>query len=146
MGGAMSFPVEAFLKAGLSPDDQAYADKLANALMMLKAAGIKLSSVSPTALVNHPSGLGTIQSMNFDMGQTPAALFNSIKHFEVNQGFLKEYTDAFNSELQRADPTSLTKLTDAFKSPKLRDLASSYEKVHSALDKSFASGLAKRKQ
>jgi hypothetical protein len=134
------------LKAGLTPDDQAYSDKLANSLMVLRAAGLKMSSVSPTALVNHPSGLGTVQSMNFDMGQTPQALFNSLQHFEINQDFLEQYTNTFNGELQRADPTSLTKTTDAFRSTKLRDLANSYEKVHGALDKNYASGLAKRKQ
>lgn len=146
VGGSMSFPVEAWLKARLPEKDQAYADKLANALMTLKAAGVKLSSVSPTALVNHPSALGSVQSMNFDMGQTPAALYNSVKHFQINQDFLKNYTDLYNAELKRADPASLAKFTDAFNSPKLRDLADSYEKVHSALDKSYTSGLAKRKQ
>ena len=146
VGGAISFPVEAWLKAGLSPDDQMYADKLMNSLMTLKAAGIKLSSVSPTALVNHPSALGSVQSMNFDMGQTPAALYNSVKHSQINQDFLKEYTNLLNSEMKRADPASLAKTTDAFNSPKLKALADSYEKVHSALDKSYTSSLAKRKQ
>lgn len=146
VGGSMSFPVEAWLKAGLSADDQAYADKLTNALMTLKAAGVKMSSVSPTALVNHPSALGSVQSMNFDMGQTPASLYNSVKHFQINQDFLKNYTDTLNGELKRTDPASLAKMTDAFNSPKLKDLADSYEKVHSALDKSYAGGLAKRKQ
>lgn len=146
VGGAISFPVEAWLKAGLSPDDQMYADKLMNSLMTLKAAGIKLSSVSPTALVNHPSALGSVQSMNFDMGQTPAALYNSVKHSQINQDFLKEYTDLLNSEMKRADPSSLAKTTDAFNSPKLKELSDRYEKVHSALDKSYTSGLAKRKQ
>jgi hypothetical protein len=146
VGGSMSFPVEAWLKAGLSPDDQAYADKLTNALMTLKAAGVKLSSVSPTALVNHPSALGSVQSMNFDMGQTPAALYNSVKHFQINQDFLKDYTTLFNEESKRVDPSSLAKFTDAFDSPKLKKLAESYEAVHSALDKSYTSGLAKRKQ
>lgn len=146
VGGAISFPVEAWLKAGLPPDDQVYADKLMNSLMTLKAAGVKLSSVSPTALVNHPSALGSIQSMNFDMGQTPAALYNSVKHFQINQDFLKEYTNLLNSEMKRADPASLAKTTDAFNSPKLKELSDRYEKVHSALDKSYTSGLAKRKQ
>ena len=146
VGGSMSFPVEAWLKAGLSPDDQAYADKLTNALMTLKAAGVKMSSVSPTALVNHPSALGSVQSMNFDMGQTPASLYNSVKHFQINQDFLKNYTDVLNNEMKRTDPSSLSKTTDAFNSPKLRELSDSYEKVHSALDKSYAGGLAKRKQ
>lgn len=146
VGGAISFPVEAWLKAGLPPDDQVYADKLANALMTLKAAGVKLSSVSPTALVNHPSALGSVQSMNFDMGQTPAALYNSVKHFEINTDFLTEYTNLLNSEMKRADPSSLAKTTDAFNSPKLKKLSDSYERVHSALDKSYAGGLAKRKQ
>jgi hypothetical protein len=114
--------------------------------MTLKAAGVKLSSVSPTALVNHPSALGAVQSMNFDMWQTPAALYNSVKHFQINQDFLKDYTTLFNNEAKRTDPASLAKFTDAFDSPKLKDLADSYEKVHSALDKSYTSGLAKRKQ
>ena len=84
--------------------------------------------------------------MNFDMGQTPAALYNSVKHSQINQDFLKEYTNLLNSEMKRADPASLAKTTDAFNSPKLKALADSYEKVHSALDKSYASSLAKRKQ
>lgn len=146
VGGALSLPVEAWLKANLSPDDQVYTDKLLNSLMTLRAAGVKLSAISPTALVNHPSAMGSVQAMNFDMGQTPAALYNSVKHFQINQDFLKEYHALYNSELERADSNSLAKFTDAFHSPKLKELSDRYEKVHDALDKSYIRGLSKRKQ
>ena len=145
VGGAMSVPVEAWLKAKLSPTDQEFADRLSTALMVLKAAGVKLSSISPTALVNHPSAMGSVQAMNFDMSQTPAALYNNVKHFQINQDFLKEYNALLNSELERVDSSSLAKFTDAFHSPKLKELSDRYEKVHDALDKSYTRGLSKRK-
>lgn len=146
VGGAVALPVRAWLSAGLDPNDQEYADKLSNALATLKAAGIKLSQVSPTALVNHPAALGTIQSLNFDMTQTPAALYNTAKHFQITQDFLEDYTKTLKGEMKRVQPNSLTHFTDAFNSPRLEDIAKSYRQVHDALDATYQKKLPKGKQ
>jgi len=112
----------------------------------LKAAGIKLSQVSPTALVNHPAALGSIQSLNFDMTQTPAALYNTAKHFKITQDFLNDYTEGLKGEMKRTQPSSLTQLTDAFSSPRLSKIADSYKTVHDALDAAYLKNLPKGKQ
>jgi hypothetical protein len=146
VGGSVALPVQAWLNAGLPEGDQQYADKLSNALATLKAAGIKLSQVSPTALVNHPAALGSIQSLNFDMTQTPAALYNTAKHFKITQDFLNDYTEGLKGEMKRTQPSSLTQLTDAFSSPRLSKIADSYKTVHDALDAAYLKNLPKGKQ
>lgn len=146
VGGSVALPVRAYLSANLAPEDQVYADKLSNALMTLKAAGMKLSQVSPTALVNHPAALGSIQSLNFDMTQTPAALYNTAKHFQITQDFLTDYANGLKEELKRVQPSSLTRFTDAFNSPRLEETAKRYQTAHDALDAMYLKKLPKGKQ
>lgn len=136
-GGAVQFPVEAFLEAKLSPKEQEYADALLNSLATMKAYSLKFGGVSPTALVNHPAGMSLTQQINFDRNQTPAALYNSIKHFQFNTDFLREYNDVLSKEFTRVDPASLTRLTDAFNSPALRKLSDAYSTVHHTYDKNY---------
>ena len=146
VGGTMAVPAEAWLTAGLEPKYQMYADAFGNALSTLKAAGIKLSSVSPTALVNHPAALASTQLLNFDMKQQPAALYNTVRHFQVTQDFLDEYTNALDEERQRVDPSTLTRMTDAFNSPRLAKIANGYKSVHDRLDATYLTNLPKGKQ
>lgn len=136
-GGAVQFPVEAFVSAKLSPQEQEYADALLNSLATLKAYSLKMGGVSPTALVNHPAGMSLTQQINFDRNQTPAALYNQLMHFQMTTDFLKDYNNALNQEFNRVDPASLTRMTDAFNSPKLSSIADRYSTVHHEYDRRY---------
>ena len=144
-GGAVQFPVEAFVSAKLSPTEQEYADSLMNSLATLKAYSLKMGGVSPTALVNHPAGMTLTQQINFDRNQTPSALFNQLMHFQMTTDFLNEYNDALNQEFNRVDPASLTRMTDAFNSPKLKKIAENYSKVHQEYDRQYMKRRFKKK-
>lgn len=136
-GGAVQFPVEAFVSAKLSPTEQEYADALLNSLATLKAYSLKMGGVSPTALVNHPAGMSLTQQINFDRNQTPSALYNQLMHFQMTTDFLNDYNSALNQEFNRVDPASLTRMTDAFNSPKLKKIADDYSKVHQEYDRRY---------
>ena len=144
-GGAVQFPVEAFVSAKLSPREQEYADTLMNSLATLKAYSLKMGGVSPTALVNHPAGMTLTQQINFDRNQTPSALFNQLMHFQMTTDFLNEYNSALNQEFNRVDPASLTRMTDAFNSPKLKKIADDYSKVHQEYDRRYMQRRFKKK-
>jgi len=136
-GGAVQFPVEAYLAAKLTPQEQAYADALLNSVAAMRAYSIKMGGVSPTSLVNHPAGLSFTQSINLERSQTPAAFYNSAKHFQMNVDFLNDYNTALNQEFARVDPASLTRMTDAFNSPNLKEIANRYSKVRNAYDAQY---------
>jgi hypothetical protein len=136
-GGAVQFPVEAFVSAKLNPQEQEYADALLNSLSTLKAYSLKMGGVSPTALVNHPAGMTLTQQINFDRNQTPASLYNQLMHFQMTTDFLKDYNNALNQEFNRVDPASLTRMTDAFNSPKLSGIADRYSTVHHEYDRRY---------
>lgn len=136
-GGAIQFPVEAYAAAKLAPREQDYADALLNSIAQMKAYSLKMGGVSPTALVNHPAGLSLTQTINFDRNQTPAAFYNSARHFQMNVDFLNDYNGALNQELARVNPSSLTRFTDAFNSPKLKDISNAYSKTRDAYDAQY---------
>lgn len=136
-GGAIQFPVQAYLEAKLSPQEQAYADALLNSVASMRAYSTKMSGVSPTSLVNHPAGLSFTQTLNFERTQTPAAFYNSAKHFQMNVDFLNDYNTVLNQEFARANPSSLTRTTDAFNSPKLKEIADAYAKTRRAYDEQY---------
>lgn len=136
-GGAVQFPVEAFVSAKLSPTEQEYADALMNSLATLKAYSLKMGGISPTALVNHPAGMTLTQQINFDRNQTPTALYNQLMHFQMTTDFLKDYNNTLNQEFNRVDPASLTRMTDAFNSPKLSAIADRYSTVHHEYDRRY---------
>jgi hypothetical protein len=144
-GGAVQFPVEAFVSAKLSPREQEYADALLNSLATLKAYSLKMGGVSPTALVNHPAGMTLTQQINFDRNQTPSALYNQLMHFQMSTDFLNQYNEALNQEFNRVDPASLTRMTDAFNSPKLKKIADDYSKVHHEYDRRYMQRRFKKK-
>lgn len=144
-GGAIQFPVEAYLGAKLSPQEQAYADALLNSVASMKAYAIKMGGVSPTSLVNHPTGLSFTQTLNLERTQTPAAFYNSARHFQMNVDFLSDYNTALNQEFARVNPASLTRMTDAFNSPKLKEIAESYGKVRDAYDAQYRKQAFKKK-
>ena len=106
---------------------------------------MKMGGVSPTALVNHPAGLSLTQTINFDRSQTPAAFYNSARHFQMNVDFLNDYNAALNQEFGRVNPASLTRMTDAFNSPKLKDISESYAKVREAYDAQYRRQAFKKK-
>jgi len=137
-GGAVQFPVEAFVEAKLTPKEQEYADALLNSLATMKAYSLKLGGVTPTALVNHPAGMALTQQINFDRNQTPSALYNSVKHFQFNTDFLRDYNAALEKEFSRVNPASLTRLTDAFNSPALQKLSDAYSNVHHTYDRAYS--------
>jgi hypothetical protein len=136
-GGAAAIPVSAYLKAQLSPTEQTFADELINKLANLQAYSLRLSSVSPTALVNHPTGMAAMKSFNFSADQTPEALYNTVKHFQFNTDFLQRYYKMYEDELMRTHPDSLTKKTDAFRSPKLQELSDAYSEIHLKYDRDY---------
>jgi hypothetical protein len=136
-GGAAAIPVSAYLKAQLSPTEQTFADELVNKLANLQAYSLRLSSVSPTALVNHPTGMAAMKSFNFSADQTPEALYNTVKHFQFNTDFLQRYYKLYEDELMRTHPDSLTKKTDAFRSPKLQELSDAYSEIHLKYDRDY---------
>jgi hypothetical protein len=136
-GGAVQFPVEAFVSAKLREKEQEYADTLLNSLATLKAYSLKMGGISPTALVNHPAGMTLTQQINFDRNQTPAALYNQLMHFQMTTDFLKEYNKSLNQEFNRVDPASLTRMTDAFNSPQLEKIADRYSTVHHEYDRRY---------
>jgi hypothetical protein len=144
-GGAVQFPVEAYLAAKLSDQEQAYADALLNSVASMRAYSIKMGGVSPTSLVNHPAGLSFTQSINLERSQTPAAFYNSARHFQMNVDFLNDYNTALNQEFARVNPSSLTRMTDAFNSPKLKDIAESYGKVREKYDSQYRKQAFKKK-
>jgi hypothetical protein len=136
-GGAIQFPVQAYLEAKLTPDEQKYADALLNSVASMRAYSTKMSGVSPTSLVNHPAGLSFTQSINFERSQTPEAFYNSVRHFQMNVDFLNDYNAVLNQEFSRVDPASLTRMTDAFNSARLKEVAERYAKVRSAYDAQY---------
>ena len=136
-GGAAAIPVAKYLEAELSPTEQAYADELLNKLATLQAYSLRLSSVSPTALVNHPTGMSVTKSFNFSPNQTPEALYNSVKHFQFNTDFLERYHRTLEQEMGRVNPNSLTQTTDAFRSPKLQELSDAYAEIHHKYDRDY---------
>ena len=136
-GGAAAIPVSAYLKAELNPTEQTYADELMNKLANLKVYSQRLSSVSPTALVNHPTAMSSVQSFNFSQDQTAEALYNTVKHFQFNTDYLQRYYKLYEDELMRTHPDSLTKKTDAFRSPKLQELADAYTEIHTKYDRDY---------
>ena len=136
-GGAAAIPVSAYLKAELNPTEQTYADELMNKLANLKVYSQRLSSVSPTALVNHPTAMSSVQSFNFSQDQTAEALYNTVKHFQFNTDYLQRYYKLYEDELMRTHPDSLTKKTDAFRSPKLQELADAYTEIHTRYDRDY---------
>ena len=136
-GGAAAIPVSDYLKAELNPTEQAFADEFINKLLPLQAYSLKLSNVSPTALVNHPTGLTATKSFNFSTDQTPEALYNSVKHFQFNTDFLERYNATLEQEMSRVNPNSLTQTTDAFRSPKLQQLSDAYADIHHVYDRNY---------
>jgi hypothetical protein len=144
-GGAIQFPVEAYLGAKLSAQEQQYADELLNSVATMRAHSMKMGGVSPTALVNHPAGLSLTQTINFDRSQTPSAFYNSARHFQMNVDFLNDYNAALNQEFGRVNPASLTRMTDAFNSPRLKEIADSYAKVREAYDAQYRRQAFKKK-
>jgi hypothetical protein len=136
-GGAAAIPVAKYLEAELSPTEQAYADELLNKLASLQAYSLKLGNVSPTALVNHPTGMAATKSFNFSANQTPEALYNSVKHFQFNTDFLERYHRTLEQEMGRVNPNSLTQTTDAFRSPKLQELSDAYADIHHKYDRDY---------
>lgn len=144
-GGAVQFPVEAYLAAKLNDQEQAYADALLNSVASMRAYSIKMGGVSPTSLVNHPAGLSFTQSINLERSQTPAAFYNSAKHFQMNVDFLNDYNTVLNQEMARTNPSSLTRTTDAFNSPKLKEIAESYGKVRDKYDAQYRKQAFKKK-
>jgi hypothetical protein len=136
-GGAAAIPVAKYLEAELSPTEQAYADELLNKLASLQAYSTKLGNVSPTALVNHPTGMAATRSFNFGANQTPEALYNSVKHFQFNIDFLERYNKTLEQEMMRVNPNSLTQTSDAFRSPKLQELSDAYAEIHHKYDRDY---------
>ena len=136
-GGAAAIPVAKYLEAELSPTEQAYADELLNKLASLQAYSLKLGNVSPTALVNHPTGMAATRSFNFGANQTPEALYNSVKHFQFNIDFLERYNKTLEQEMMRVNPNSLTQTSDAFRSPKLQELSDAYAEIHHKYDRDY---------
>jgi hypothetical protein len=136
-GGAAAIPVAKYLEAELSPTEQAYADELLNKLASLQAYSLKLGNVSPTALVNHPTGMAATRSFNFGANQTPEALYNSVKHFQFNIDFLERYNKTLEQEMMRVNPNSLTQTSDAFRSPKLQELSDAYAEIHHRYDRDY---------
>jgi hypothetical protein len=136
-GGAAAIPVAKYLEAELSPTEQAYADELLNKLASLQAYSLKLGNVSPTALVNHPTGMAATKSFNFSANQTPESLYNSVKHFQFNTDFLERYHRTLEQEMSRVNPNSLTQTTDAFRSPKLQELSDAYADIHHKYDRDY---------
>ena len=144
-GGAIQFPVEEYLAAKLTPQEQQYADELLNSVATMRAHSMKMGGVSPTALVNHPAGLSLTQTINFDRNQTPSAFYNSARHFQMNVDFLNDYNSTLNQEFGRVNPASLTRMTDAFNSPRLKDISESYAKVREAYDAQYRRQAFKKK-
>lgn len=136
-GGAAAIPVAKYLEAELNPTEQAYADELLNKLASLQAYSLKLGNVSPTALVNHPTGMAATRSFNFGANQTPEALYNSVKHFQFNIDFLERYNKTLEQEMMRVNPNSLTQTSDAFRSPKLQELSDAYAEIHHKYDRDY---------
>lgn len=136
-GGAAAIPVAKYLEAQLNPTEQAYADELLNKLASLQAYSLKLGNVSPTALVNHPTGMAATKSFNFNANQTPEALYNTVKHFQFNIDFLDRYYKTLEQEMSRVNPRSLTQTTDAFRSPKLQELSDAYAEIHHKYDRDY---------
>ena len=136
-GGAAAIPVAKYLEAELNPTEQAYADELLNKLASLQAYSLKLGNVSPTALVNHPTGMAATRSFNFGANQTPEALYNSVKHFQFNIDFLERYNKLLEQEMMRVNPNSLTQTSDAFRSPKLQELSDAYAEIHHRYDRDY---------
>jgi hypothetical protein len=66
-------------------------------------------------------------------------------HFQMSTDFLTQYNDALNQEFNRVDPASLTRMTDAFNSPKLKKIAEDYSKVHHEYDRRYMQRRFKKK-
>lgn len=131
----VNLPVEEFLRAGLSKDDQTYADRLMSAFVSLGNAKLRTQGIT----VSNATGNEYMNLLHSaaNLGQTPEAALNNLYHDRANFDHTKEMYDVISKERRdRVNPNSNSKITDIMlNSDDLRALDKKYEKIHAAYDR-----------
>jgi len=137
-GASINVPVEAFLRAGLTEKEQQFADQVSGMLVSLGAAKLKASGQT-TANTTQTEYVNMLRSAA-GLDQTPASALLTLLKDQAAFNMNKEIYDVVMRERDaKADPQSLTKLTDVFKhSSELKRIDEKYQKINQRLDSQFS--------
>lgn len=132
----INLPVQAYLDAGLSKEDKAYADKLFSSLMTIAISNLKQQGAAMGKVPQGEYMNALSQFVNPDM--TYLAAINSLHHQQAEFNHNKEYFDLINKERRRVDPTSPTPLADIHNnSEDIPRLGRKYSYIHQRYDDEF---------
>jgi hypothetical protein len=132
----INLPVQAYLDAGLSKEDKAYADKLFSSLMTIAISNLKQQGAAMGKVPQGEYMNALSQFVNPDM--TYLAAINSLHHQQAEFNHNKEYFDLINKERRRVDPTSPTPLADIHNnSEDIPRLGRKYSYIHQRYDEEF---------
>lgn len=132
----INLPVKAYLDAGLSASDKAYADKLFSSLLTIAISNLKQQGAAMGKVPQGEYMNALSQFVNPDM--TYLAAINSLHHQQAEFNHNKEYFDVITKERKRADPTSPTPLADIHNnSEDLPRLSKKYSYIHQRYDEEF---------
>ena len=132
----INLPVKAYLDAGLSKEDKAYADKLFSSLMTIAISNLKQQGAAMGKVPQGEYMNALSQFVNPDM--TYLAAVNSLHHQQAEFNHNKEYFDLINKERRRVDPTSPTPLADIHNnSEDIPRLSRKYSYIHQRYDEEF---------
>lgn len=142
-GASINLPVKPFLEAGFSPQEQKFADTLLTYLTQLGAAKLKTFGQT-TATTTQQEYMAALRAAAGLDQQPQAAMLTLMKdkaNFDLNR---EMYELLVQERREKADPQSLTKLTDVFQnSPRLKELEEKYRRINERLDQEFQQTLRK---
>jgi len=140
----ISLPAEAFLAAGLSPEEQQYADVLTKNLVQVAIAKVRAQGFDPakTGQGEYMNALKAAAGLN----QTPQAAFNILMKDKAQLDYNKELYDTILDEKKNmVDENSMTPFADIFQqSPRVRQLEKKYKEIYRRIDEDFRGSLRKK--
>jgi hypothetical protein len=135
-GAKIDIPVSAYKQANLSPEDQEFANMLANKVATNAYYGLLARGINPEN--QGTEKFNTLLLQETHLGQTARAIEHSLK---MNKSYFDHQAKQFeivNNELAsgKANPNSPTKLADIYNnSPELKALQLRQAAIHRALNK-----------
>lgn len=135
----INLPVETFRTAGLSREEQQYADRLVNAMLTVGNAKLMTQS-APAASGQSQQAYFTNLMTKAGLNQNAETALNILHNDKVTFDQNKKIYDAVQREQaeRRYDPTSITPLTDIFRnSPEIKKIQKEAEAQHAKHAKDF---------
>ena len=132
-GAKIDLPAEAYLKANIPPDQQAYADMVMNQIATTAYYALLARGISPESAGAEKFGQILLQETH--MGQHPAAIEQSLRS---NKELFNHHADLYeivSKERKKVDPNSLTPLADIYHNSKELD---SYNRRYREIQKQLA--------